>query len=809
MLVDRPSERDFLKKAYQRMQQDRCLQVSFLQGEAGSGKTSLVHLFINELLAQQPSILVFTGFCHSHGDYCVPYQPFKDLLKRIMLEVTKAPTAEKRNEPYLFAAQMFTENAPDLLESFVSVNKILRYPHVQAEASETHSDLLLDESSILKQYAHSLGAIAAHYPMVIFLDNLQWIDNASAHLLKSLAGALAEFPILFVGAYRGLDSNGNAPLEHVLSLKSGSQVHSLDLDSLPVTEKENFLNKLLDSEPNLYSRSFRKQMMQHTSASPLFVSELMAWFRDKGMVVRNSDGLWVENSHLQWRSFPQRIEEVIQEKISKLSKQQLHYLKYASVQGNQILIPVLSKMVGESEHLLLTIFNQELSSEFQLVHALTPSSSYQGMGVSYYFNNTLLQQYLYYSLNAGQRKLLHGDVASILESLFKDRLDEVADQIACHFEYSDNFPKSLEYNKRVVESMMRISAFYDAILVLNKAQDLLRKMFQDTETQRELLEVQVRLCICHRYVKGWGHPEMAGMYNTAKKMSETLQDNRFMDTILFGLWTIHFTRLELKECLQMATANLNLAQQKKSICMQRSALIALANTHCWMGHISRASQALEVFWNLAKGNRDLQAENENEEAFAYLFSYMMSSKMKDATLRAKNQQALLQRVESTQDQVCQTLYLQALAWVAALENDFEMLEKYSQKFLDNSRKLHLVFYEGIALLFSGYLLAQTDYPAGVATIESGYRLLLDHNQCDVVVMHSVYALLLNRCYLAAGHGNQVQDLLPQFITRSEYRDERLYLSELCHLLGSCYEAQGDLSLATTWFAKAQLEAALI
>jgi hypothetical protein len=74
------------------------------------------------------------------------------------------------------------------------------------------------------------------------------------------------------------------------------------------------------------------------------------------------------------------------------------------------------------------------------------------------------------------------------------------------------------------------------------------------------LDIEVNLCICNRYLFGWGNPQLAVMYQNVKMLSEELKDFRHFDTISFGIWTVHLTRLELENCLEMAHQNLNAAR---------------------------------------------------------------------------------------------------------------------------------------------------------------------------------------------------------------------------------------------------------
>ena len=58
-------------------------RVVFITGEAGSGKTRLMHTFAQEAQKKQPQLIPLFGECPAHTGRGAPYLPFRALLSQL------------------------------------------------------------------------------------------------------------------------------------------------------------------------------------------------------------------------------------------------------------------------------------------------------------------------------------------------------------------------------------------------------------------------------------------------------------------------------------------------------------------------------------------------------------------------------------------------------------------------------------------------------------------------------------------------------------------------------------------------------
>ncbi len=81
----------------------------------------------------------------------------------------------------------------------------------------------------------------------------------------------------------------------------------------------------------------------------------------------------------------------------------------------------------------------------------------------YRFAHALFQQYLYNDMSAGERRLLHGDVAGVLETLYAGHTDEIAAELARHYQEAGEDEKAIAYLIQAGDGAFRAYAQTEAV----------------------------------------------------------------------------------------------------------------------------------------------------------------------------------------------------------------------------------------------------------------------------------------------------------------------------------------------------------
>lgn len=798
MNIKRDKELAPLHKAYHDMYTSRELQLRFICGEAGTGKTVLANMFINEMQGKDPDVLFVSSYCSIRSEYNIPYQPFKELLKNLLNDVkedeeSKAhPDKNARVKDTLkFCGSMLLEHAPDLIGNFIpgasliaSIGQSLLKKEVVEKPPVT-----VEETKILEQYVDAIKAISSRYKLVFFIDDLQWIDKLSVNLFYQLIMGLANYPVMIIGCYRSTDidisiDGEKHPLSKLLTeVKISWGNVFINLDQLSTQDKKEFMNRLLDTDKNMYDLNFREKLYKRTNGNPLFITELMNLLKEEGMLVRNNDDIWMNNAELHWNAYPVRIEGIIQERIGRLEDSLVEILTHASVQGHSFIAQVLSKTMGESERDLLIKLSKTLQKQHHLVYEGDCMRLKKGIVTSFNFSNYIFQQYLYQELSMTQRMLLHSDIASIMEELFKENLDTVSGDIARHYEMAGEYEKALLYIQHTVNSMIRVSGYEEASVLCRKALSFIDEMTRTTEIKEFELHFTLQLCICYRSNKGWGNPEVEKVYYKAKELMQEMQEYDYIDIVNFGLWTIHLTRMELDKCLEMANKYLEDAIRFNNIQSEKSAYISIANTYFWLGNLKETGTYLTLFQELADKN-PVEEDLLNRifhDMFYLLTGYAQED---DAYITYKNK--LDKFVNTSSDRFAQAVAYQALSWFAYMARDINALDTYTQQMLDISEKYKFPPYIGVGKVFRAACYTGSDTNEAIDLVKEGYKLLCNHCEAEPVIMYSIYGLVLGECYLKQGNENFIP-LIDSVIETVSKQNEKCYLGELLVLKAGFYQ----------------------
>jgi serine/threonine protein kinase/tetratricopeptide (TPR) repeat protein len=291
--VGRQSELSRLHDAY--TQVTRRLSVTvYLTGESGVGKTALLQRFAQSVVAGNSRSLVLPGRCHERES--VPYKAVDgivDVLSRIL-----------RHEPPEDAAAVLPLNISLLAQIFPTLRR------VEAVAESPPSQL--DVQDPLEQRRRVFGAmremlqrIAERRPLVVIVEDLQWVDGDSMALLNEIMSPPDEPPMLLVASAR-TDAGASAAesLASVprFSIDDGSaDVRHIHLGGLAAGEARE-LAAILLREHDIDPMAGADSIAHEAGGHPLFIDELVQYTVAEGgaaIALPNLDhALWARISRL-------------------------------------------------------------------------------------------------------------------------------------------------------------------------------------------------------------------------------------------------------------------------------------------------------------------------------------------------------------------------------------------------------------------------------------------------------------------------------------------------------------------------------
>ncbi len=442
-------------------------KVVFITGGAGRGKTALADAFSRQTFQAHPDIMVSKGNCHAYSGMGDPYGPFREVMGMLTGDIeshwatgtitTKAALSYWNSMPV--AIEALLNCGPHLPGIFIEPNALLSRAVsfaggvsslVQelrlALSRQPDSSTDLDQTYLFEQYTNVLRTIAKRRPLLLVLDDMQWIDTSSASLLFHLGRRLEGAKILIICAFRPeevalgrssfqfqSEKPERHPLEKVVSeFKRWFGDVSLDLGRVEDTECRRFVDAYLDIEPNHLQSDFRNALFIHTAGHPLFTIELLRAMKERGDLIQK-DGAWIKGYSLDWKTLPAKIEGVIDERFSRLGNDLHETLAVASVEGTTFTSQVLARVQNSSDLQLLRQLKRELEDRHRLVEEQEEILVGDNWLSRYRFSQLIFQQHLYAKTSEGERRLLHRSIGKILEDLYEGQEIDIAAQLAHHF----------------------------------------------------------------------------------------------------------------------------------------------------------------------------------------------------------------------------------------------------------------------------------------------------------------------------------------------------------------------------------------
>ena len=534
-------------------------RIIFVTGEPGCGKTALMTEFMRRSVEVHPKLIAACGKCNAYNGIGDPYLPFREILEMLSghieagLGTGNISGAHARRLSTLapLTLQSILDYGPDLINHLVSGKTLLNYPQYAVVNKKKPSEFqinnevtgnkhrVLKQIDLFRQYTRVLQNLSLSHPLLLVVDDLQWIDEGSLSLLFHLGRRLTGKRILILAAYRP---------EEVFSSSRDGERHLLEpilnefqrdfgdiLIDLDQAEGGEFIDAWLDREPNRLELGFRQQLYQHTRGNPLFTIEFIQGLKNRGDLVQEETGLWIIADSLNWDNIPFRVEAVISEKIARLPQSWRRALTIASVEGEDFIAEVVAQIQEEDDAEILQILSGPLCHEQRVIDSLGLLQIGDKRLSHFRFHHILFQKHLYTNLNNVERACLHEAVGLTIERLYKGQAEIPAAHLAWHFEEAGVIPKAIAYYQLAAIRSVELTANADAVTYYRHALELLDKLPESPTHTAQELELQMGLAVPLVTSQGYSASVVRETYDRAYQLCLQLGNAPQLVPVLLGL----------------------------------------------------------------------------------------------------------------------------------------------------------------------------------------------------------------------------------------------------------------------------------
>jgi len=279
-------------------------------------------------------------------------------------------------------------------------------------------------------------------PLVILLEDLHWMDSASAAVVGEVVADVPNLSCLLIGACRP-DWDPPWPCARI------------ELQPLGEAEARALVLQCLGGDAD---GPLLQSILAKTAGNPFFTEEVARSLKESGGVER-ADGLWRARGPVDL-AVPATVQEVLRARLDRLSVGPRRTLQAAAVVGRTFWGPVIERLAA-SPTLVADLEALEARSFIEL-QASSPERSYS-------FRHPLIQEVTYGTLLHANRRVAHGAVGEAIEELYADRADEFIDELAFHYARSDRDEKALGWLVRAGDRASGLFANDEALSLYDSA----------------------------------------------------------------------------------------------------------------------------------------------------------------------------------------------------------------------------------------------------------------------------------------------------------------------------------------------------
>ncbi|MCG8637737.1 MAG: AAA family ATPase [Desulfobacterales bacterium] len=736
--IGREQETADLVNAFDRVRRGSGRVVGIV-GEAGIGKSRFVFEMHRQMGRQ--ARLVETR--------CLQYKsniPFFPLIKMItsLFDIGKGESEKAVHDKLTKGLKAID---PELLTQVPALRHFLSLPpgDTRWEALDPREK----RESIFEALRNLFIRMSRNLPLVLVVDDIQWLDNTSEEFLNYFTGWISNAKVLLLLLYRQ---------EYSHSWGGKPYYSQIAIPPLSGAESRQFIRALLGAGE--ISDRLESLIYNRTSGNPLFMEELSTTLIEDRTIVKEA-GQWRLKDTGDLVHVPETIQGIIAGRMDRLEDNTKTTMQMASVIGRSFGFHLLQRLTGMDDAIkdyLLTLRNLEFINEKTLFPEL-----------EYIFKNMITREVAYNSLLLNHRRVIHGNIGLAIEEMYGEQPEAFYEILAFHFSKSGRHGKAVHYLKASGDKAMQNHSAFEAFEFYKRAAALLEK--EGKEAAVENSPEQAGLDLLHAMISPMiilnFPPGCMEFLEKGTALSKQLNDGKSLIRFYSNTGYLHSVRGNHKLGIQFAGKAYEQAVESDDITAMAQTSPDLCLAHHVAGNYPKVIEiASHMIHTIRKAGRE--TDNFGGPAVVYPAFYAMSGY--SMALLGKFDQGLtncsygLEEVKGTKNLFTKSLCRFYTGMTLLLRGDWDKARSGLDNLLRDLSQVSFTQIEAIAKGGLGVALAYTGEP------EKGIRL--------------------------------AREALAMF----EAEDIKWQVSNLQFYIGTCLHKSGDSETALEWMDKAKTTA---
>lgn len=685
-LVGRKREIESLASFVDPLKQGQFAGVMVLKGEAGIGKSRLVHTFQLSDYFQDHSMRWVV--CQTDEILRLSFNPFKDWLKKRFEFLEGQP-----DEINLIA---FSRNMQELINATPDVElaaELIRTSSVLAALINIgQPDSLYESLDAQGRYDNTLIALSVLFraeslqkPLILFIEDAHWLDEDTGAFISYFVRALLaepdkQFPIAIIATQR--PEGDSVKVMDEVSM-AGIRLGKLSTASMNLLAEE-ILGKPI-------SGSLTKLLDDRADGNPFFAEQILRYLSEQGGLNLDASGKYIANQKAQ-TSMPTDVRAVLVARLDRLSQSVRETVQTASVLGREFEVRVLSEMLQADSEFLLHMKQAEKANIWMPLTEL-----------EYIFKHALLRDAAYFMQLAVHLRKLHALAVSAMETVYKNDLELHYAELAYHAEKADLKERALYYLTLAGKFSLAVYQNGQAVDYFTRA--LTFVPVEDLRAKFNLLLLRVE---CHYNISN--PAEQLKDLDLLEELANNLKDDELLARA-FVRRAYCFSALgDFQNVLAYALRAKGFAETAQSNDLILAIYLVLPNAFLRTGKGAQALQYAKEALAFA-----VKTKNRQGEGNALTSLGLISLETESPTIAMRYQQQALAIAREIKDRYLEAKALNNLANTVGLsQGDFSTARDYFEQAYSIFQELGYLNGKGLALTNLGWLAAMLgDYTAAL------------------------------------------------------------------------------------------------
>ena len=754
--IGREAEHALLHERWRRVQQGEG-QIVVIRGEAGIGKSHLVHHF--RAHGAGPTSRWAEGRCSPTTQHSA-FHPVIDIVRQLAglrLE-TSASVQQQQLEAFLAACPLSLPTSAPLMATLLSLPYDPHDPTLALTPDHQRQQTLATIVTVLQH-------LATQQPLLLIIEDLHWADPSTIDVLQRLVNGIAATSMYVLLTCR--------PEYQVPGPPFMNHATHLALSRLTPEQIEALIQRIAGA--TTLPASTIQQIVDRTDGIPLFAEELTH------MVLSDRDHAGEEVST---RAIPTTLTASLQARLAQLGPA-LAVAQTAAVWGRAVtetqlraVAPVAPLPLSQALHRLV---------ELDILHEVSLPPR-----VTYVFKHALMQEAAYASMAEAARRTAHEQVAQALASQSPATLEALPELLAHHYTSAACGEQAVPYWQRAAQRALERSAYLEAISHLNKGLEVLGTLAETPERMHREIVMQRMLGASITAIKGFAAPELAPIYTRAQAQCRQIGETDLLFPVLQGLWRFHLLRCKLDLAWDVSQQLLELAEQTQDPSQVLRAHNALGAIMLHRGDVMTACATLE------KGLEGYDLERRRAHTLLYVqepgamnlaytgLGLALGGYPDQALQRTHVALDLARDQRHPHSEVLARIFV---AWVHQYRRERDAVREHADVALNLAVTHRFAFWEALARMLRAWACAaDTGYAQAAAAL---HQALMTCQGMEATLARTYFLLLLAECYIGAGDRHRGRQILNEAQAAVDTSGEAFCAAELYRLKGDLLLQCGD------------------